>query len=699
MSKPWYSIKTAAACAIAGVLAGSIAAAAPEILIYKDIGGYWWSDDPITAGRFREDLAALTGPEITVRILSMGGSVADGLGIYNALKQHPAKITTINDGVAASIASLIFMAGDIRIVASNSVTMIHAPWAGATGNAAALRDAADELDAWAVAMAASYAEASGLTKDDIIARYLDGKDHFLTADEALAEGFATQIGEAVPAAAMARASADLQARFPIINQPAAQAANLSPAAAAAITHQEHNMPGTNPPAAPVPNAADIQAIQAKAVSEALAADQVRRDAIAAAAAKYTAHAGMPELVLAMQKDPSVSVEAAGLKILAKMAEGAGPIAGGHSISTVEDEADKRKGAVVAALMVRAGVASADVKAKISGNPYRGDSLLDIAKASLERAGVDYRGRDKMEIVAAAFTQSGSDFPILLENVMHKTLQASYALAADTWRRFCAVGSVSDFRDHPRYRLAALANLQAVNELGEFVNGTIPDGEKARVRVGTKGQIINLSRQAVINDDLGSFVGLANALGRASARTIETDVYALLALNSGAGPTMDDGVALFHANHGNISTGAALSMAAIDADRVQMASQKGVGSNADYLDLRPAALLVPIGLGGTARSINSAEYDPDTANKMQKPNVVRGLFRDVVDTPRLSGTRRYLFADPAETPVLEVDFLDGNEQPFLELKNGFEVDGASWKIRHDFGVSCVDYRGAVTNAGA
>ena len=130
----------------------------------------------------------------------------------------------------------------------------------------------------------------------------------------------------------------------------------------------------------------------------------------------------------------------------------------------------------------------------------------------------------------------------------------------------------------------------------------------------------------------------------------------------------------------------------------MASQKGVGANADYLDLRPQVLLVPIGLGGTARVINAAEYDPDTANKLQRPNVVRGLFSDVVDTPRLSGTRRYLFADPANAPVLEVDFLDGNEQPYLEQKAGFEVDGATFKVRHDYGVSVVDYRGAVTNAG-
>ena len=117
--------------------------------------------------------------------------------------------------------------------------------------------------------------------------------------------------------------------------------------------------------------------------------------------------------------------------------------------------------------------------------------------------------------------------------------------------------------------------------------------------GTKGNIINLSRQAIINDDLGAFVGLAATLGRAAGRTVEADVYALLALNSGLGPVMSDGKTLFHADHGNITTAAALTMAAVDADRVAMAQQKDVSGN-DYLDLRPAVLLVPIGLGGTAR---------------------------------------------------------------------------------------------------
>lgn len=304
----------------------------------------------------------------------------------------------------------------------------------------------------------------------------------------------------------------------------------------------------------------------------------------------------------------------------------------------------------------------------------------------------------MEIVAAAFTQGTSDFPVLLENAMHKALQSAYAKAALTWNRFCAVGSVSDFRAHNRYRTGSFGSLDTVNELGEFVNKSIPDGEKASIQAGTKGNIINLSRQAIINDDLGAFVGLSGMLGRAAARTVEVDVYALLALNAGLGPTMGDGKTLFHADHGNIGAGAAISMASIDADRVLMASQRDVSGN-DYLDLRPAVLLVPIGLGGTARSINDAQYDPDTANKLQKPNIVNGLYRDIVDTPRLGGTRRYSFTDPTEAPVLEVAFLDGVQDPYLEVQDGFDVDGARYKVRLDYGVAAVDFRGAVTNAGA
>jgi hypothetical protein len=70
----------------------------------------------------------------------------------------------------------------------------------------------------------------------------------------------------------------------------------------------------------------------------------------------------------------------------------------------------------------------------------------------------------------------------------------------------------------------------------------------------------------------------------------------------------------------------------------------------------------------------------------------------VDTPRLAGTRYYMFADPAEAPVIEVAFLDGVQEPAIEMERGFDVDGTRYKVRLDFGVAAIDWRGAVTNAG-
>ena len=400
-------------------------------------------------------------------------------------------------------------------------------------------------------------------------------------------------------------------------------------------------------------------------------------------------------------DPGLTIESIQARLLAEMGKGAVPAnpQGAHPVvQTIADEVDKRRDAIVSALLVRAGVEQdAKVRASMSGNPFRGRKLLNLAEASLNRAGIRTDGMGQMDIVAAAFTQGTSDFPVLLENTMHKALQASYERAELTWKRFCKIGSASDFRAHTRYRTGSFGVLDSVNELGEFINKSIPDGEKASITVGTKGNIINLSRQAIINDDLGSFVGLANDLGDAAARTIESDVYALLALNAGLGPVMGDGLTLFHATHGNIGAAAVISMASIDADRVLMASQRDI-SRVAYLNLRPAVMLLPIGLGGTARGINSSQFDPDASNKLQKPNVVNGLYSEIVDTPELSGTRRYSFAGPGRAPVLEVAFLDGAQEPYLEMQNGFDVDGARYKVRIDHGVAAVDYRGAVTNAG-
>lgn len=681
MSTPhkWYEIKAQAADG------GDEA----EVYVYGNIGDRW-DENGVVAADLVKDLAVLDAKAINLRINSYGGSVTDGVAIYNALKRHPATVNVFVDGVAISCASYIAMAGDRVTMAANAQMMIHAPWSFAMGNAKDLREQADILDRFSKAMADAYAGKSGKTRDEALALITDGKDHWFLADEAVAEGFADEVGEELAAAASLADSFDLS-RFKQAPAIAAYQPVSQPPAAAGIT-KEHSMPEAIKPAAsttpePQPNKARTKAENVQVVN--MFKPFMHLPAVATFQTEALA-------------DPEMSLSDIQTKLLAevgKNTEPANPQGAHPRVEKLEDEADKQRAAAVSAVLVRAGVErSAEARAGMASNPYRAATLLDMAKASLARAGVRTEGMDKMGVVAAAFTQGTSDFPVLLENTMHKALQSAYATAALTWQRFCATGTVSDFRAHNRYRLGSFGSLDQVNELEEFVNKTIPDGEKSSIAAGTKGNIINLSRQAIINDDLGAFVGLAGMLGRAAARTVEADVYALLALNGGLGPVMADGQTLFHASHGNLTTGAALSMQAIDDDRVAMASQMDVSGN-DYLDLRPAVLLVPIGLGGTARVINDAQYDPDTANKLQKPNTVRGLFRDIVDTPRLSGTRRYLFADATEAAALEVAFLDGAQEPAIELQNGFDVDGARYRVRLDFGVAAMDWRGAVTNAGA
>jgi len=684
MPQPWYSIRARGPRA-----EDSNSPKSAEVFIFGDIGESWW-DETIAARDFVREFAAIDAEQVTVRINSVGGSVHDGVAIHNAIKRHAAKVTTSIEGVAYSIASLIAMAGDTVEMAENALFMVHAPMTGTFGNSALHREQADMLDQYAQAMSSSYMAKTGKSAEEIMALLTDGKDHFYTAQEALDAGFVDSVVTALPIAASARAMAEKHPRY---QAPLAAANTPKPAPTAApAAHQpkETEMPGDAQPQA-------VQKTQAENLNaQILKDDLARREAVRAEFRPFAGNTEILAIEKACEDDHECTPEMAAKKILAVMAKNVKPVGAAH-IETVEDEADKRRDSIVNALLARAGVNDPAIRAAARASQYRGATLLDIAKASLDRAGVRYGQMDSMQVVGMAFTQSTSDFPVLLENAMHKALQMAYAVAPDTWSRFCARGSVSDFREHPRYRVGSIGNLEKVNENGEFRTKNIPDGEKASVQADTKGNVINLSRKMVVNDDLGAFIGLAQMLGRAARRTIEADVYLLLAENSGLGPTMEDGQTLFHATHGNIGTGAAIAVEALDADRVLMASQLDVGGN-DFLDLRPAVLLVPIGLGGKARVINEAQYDPDTANKLQRPNQVAGLFRDIVDTPRMSGTRRYLFADPSEAPVIEVSFLNGEDMPFLEQQEGFSVDGTSWKVRLDYGVGAVDYRGAVTNAG-
>ena len=466
-----------------------------------------------------------------------------------------------------------------------------------------------------------------------------------------------------------------------------------------------------------PTPATEEVVRAAAQPQAGAnAEQVREQAVAQERARITGIqdavrlAGLDAPVAADLVSRGLSLDAARSAIFDKLAERSQQDATRHqTVEMGEDARDKFVRGAANWLFVRSGMASLIAKHdgvtvdKLQPGEFRGLSLLDLARESLVRNGVNVRGLDKMAIAGMAFTRSSgyqttSDFATLLENAMHKVLRAAYATQNDTWSAFCGIGSVSDFRAHNWYRLGALGSYDSLNEAGEFKNKTVPDAEKTTYQATTKGNIVGITREIVVNDDIAAVMRFMDMLGRAGKLTIEKAVYAQLTANSGLGPTQSDTNPLFHSGRANINTtAAAITVASIEADRAVMRSQMDPNSQ-EYLDLQPAVLLVPVGKRGDALTINDAQFDP-ADSKFQKPNTVRGLFRQVVDTPRLSGTRRYLFADPSVNPVFLVSFLEGQQEPVLETQDGWRYNGVEMKARLDFGVDVVDYRGAVTNAGA
>jgi hypothetical protein len=258
--------------------------------------------------------------------------------------------------------------------------------------------------------------------------------------------------------------------------------------------------------------------------------------------------------------------------------------------------------------------------------------------------------------------------------------------------------VSDFREANRFRNGTFGTLDVVAEGGEYTNKAIPDGAKISIATETRGNIISISRQALVNDDMGALTDLAVRFGRSAGLSIEAAVYALLQENSGLGPTLDDSNTFFHASRGNIGTGAALSVAALIADKVKMRQQQDPSSN-EYLDLLPRILLVPAGLEADANLINVNQTDPTASATQGKQNMAKGMFGDIVSSPRLTNaTRRWLFTESKE--AFKVVFLEGSgEGPTLESEEGFRTDGLSWKARIDFKVNPYDPKTALTNAGA
>jgi hypothetical protein len=489
------------------------------------------------------------------------------------------------------------------------------------------------------------------------------------------------------------------------------------AAGAASSTEEQAMPQPNQPGgAPAQReAADNAAVDNTRAAPAAAPAQPAADAGAAEAARAaeaqrgaditelcTRH-GVPHLAAGLIRS-GAAVEQAQRAVLDELAV-RDAAAGGHTnvrgLRTERDEQETRLRGIEEAILNRC-----DARSELTdnGRQFRGMSLLEIGRDYLESVGVNTRGMDRMTLATRMLNHrsggmhSTSDFSSLLANVASRRLRAAYDENPGTYRRWARrAPNAPDFKSMSVVQLSAMPDLLQVNEHGEFKYGAMRDGAETYGLL-TYGRIVSLSRQAVINDDLRAFDRMNVGFGASSARLENRTVYAQLTANA----AMADTVALFHATHANLGTGAgsALQLSSLTAMRTAMRLQKGLQN--EELNLVPAYLIVPAALEQTAYQLTSANYVPATQSAVSEFRAGGRTSLEPVVEPILdanSATAWYAAAQNSQVDTVEFCYLDGAEGPVLESEMGFEVDGISLKARLDFAAKVIDHRGLYKANGA
>lgn len=362
---------------------------------------------------------------------------------------------------------------------------------------------------------------------------------------------------------------------------------------------------------------------------------------------------------------------------------------GVSVTMGEAESDKFRAAAQDAVLMAVGIPVAD--AAPGANELRGHSLVELARESLQREGLHANFGDNMELARQAIN-STSTFPAIMSNLANKSVMTGFNEAETTYQIWAGKGSNRDFKEAARVALSEAGNLELVPEGGQFPHDSLGEAS-ARTKVATYGKLFSLTRQAIINDDLGLFSKIATKYGSAAKRLVNKMVYAQLTGNV----KMQDGVALFDSKHGNVAgTGEALSVKAIAKAITAMRRQKGITGDAT-LNITPKYLVVPPELEMTAYQIVNSTAAVDGVNS-GVVNPYKGRFVVVADAELTDPDAWYLVADASQHDTIEVTYLNGVETPRLETRQGFDVDGIEYKVAFDCGVSALDFRGVFKNAG-
>ena len=375
-----------------------------------------------------------------------------------------------------------------------------------------------------------------------------------------------------------------------------------------------------------------------------------------------------------------------------------------STRVIEDEEDKRRNAITDGILLRNNIHMENPAP--GANEFRGASLRMIAASCMAlEEGTDSRNYYMMnpdelfkETLKRSFYNPSSAFPAIMDQVINKAYVEGHKTAAVTFDQFTTRGTLSDFKKADNYYVqGSFGEFLEVPENGELKH-TVPTDERLPQRqLKTFGRQFTMSRQAFINDDMGIITTLPKNAAKAARVTLNNQVYKIMTGN----PKVYDGKILFGADHRNLlSKGTGVTQEAVQSMILALGGHKTKDDQA--IIIRPGVIVVPLGYKFAMYTLfNSPTISAsgDVNPLYQYKDQLRVVEDATLNAQITSGPIPwYMIGDTEDTDFIQVDYLNGQEIPNIRRMETPGQLGYTWDVYTDWGITVLDYRGAVKNPG-
>jgi len=398
-----------------------------------------------------------------------------------------------------------------------------------------------------------------------------------------------------------------------------------------------------------------------------------------------------------------SVEAVRAAVIEHMRATGAPVNVPGRVNVGSDAGDKFRTAAADALIMRSGIAL--VTPAEGARELMGMSLRDLAIETLQNDGIsnlNRRSNDEIYgMMCRQFYNPTAAFPSILDAAINKSYVEGHRTAPVTFDQWTTKGTLKDFKTvENRYLAGPAGEFLEVPEGSELKHDLPTDEKLPQRKLKTYGRQFTMTRQAFINDDI-DFLGKIPAKYAASARkTQNKQVYEIMVKN----PAVYDGTALFSVAHKNvIATGTGITAEALQ--KIFMALQLQTNPFGEAIIIRPSYIVVPVGYAFTMYTILESPT-VNTASNTQAANPLYRYKNQIVVVEdatinALCGTGAmpwFVVGDKTDTDFIQVDYLNGQEIPTIRRMETPGQLGFVWDIYLDWGISVMDWRGAIKNPG-